>query len=198
MVEIGACIALSPFAAARRVMGIMIAATLLTGRLVALTPKRKERRHVFPIVCAFSVGLGILFAFTDFRDAVAEEDALLKSIAFIRAQPDGDRPIWFCGHWGIQYYAERAGLQTIFPGESEPDEGDWIIYPDVALRPYSQLIYLEPEWAQKRLVLEHFDSWPLRTNPEYYVGAPSIRRHDGPRLRITLFRVKKKFLAQPT
>jgi 4-amino-4-deoxy-L-arabinose transferase-like glycosyltransferase len=47
----------------------------------------------------------------------------------------GDRPgsRWFVGHWGYQYYMERAGFQAVVPpqyerwyGKSELEKGDWV------------------------------------------------------------------------
>jgi len=197
-VELAGFFLLSPFAAVRRVMGITIAATLLVGRLVSLTATDETRRRLVNVTCLFGAGIGLFVAFTDYRDAIQERDAVTNCLTLIRQQPGGDRPIWFCGHWGFHYYAELEGLNAIYPNESQPAEGDWIIYPDTQLRPYGQLIILEQAWVDKNFVVEQHEAWPLRTIPEFYDGSPPIRHHHGPRLKVTIFRVKKKFLAQPT
>jgi hypothetical protein len=197
IIELGSYFVLSPFAAVRRVLGIYVIATLLAGRLMHLTCRAAERRRLLNPIVGFGIALGLLFAWTDYRDAAVEKRALLDSVAWIRGQPDANRPVWFCGHWGFHYYAEHVGLKPIFPGESMIGEGDWIIYPDTLLRPYGQLVLLEPEWAEKMIVIEWFDSWPLRTNPEFYDSYQPIRHHEGHRLRVTIFRAKKKFPAQP-
>ncbi|MCE9529920.1 MAG: glycosyltransferase family 39 protein [Planctomycetes bacterium] len=209
-VELFATFALSPFTAARRVMGIVIVSTLLIGRLLNRTvtisePEASARDGAsladasgsVEKVAYFTVLLGCLFAWTDYRDAQVEKNAAVDSVAWIRAQPVGNHRIWFTGHWGFQYYATLQGAFPIFPGESAPDEGDWIIYPDTTLRPYAQLIVLEPEWAERQITFEWSDPWPFRTNPEFYDGFQPIRHHEGHRIRVTIFRVKKKFLAQP-
>jgi hypothetical protein len=196
-IELVGYFALSPFAAVRRVLGIYVVATLVAGRLLHLTCRAANRKQLLNAIVGFGVAVGLLFAWTDYRDAIVEKRALLDSVSWIRAQPNGNRPVWFCGHWGFHYYAEQAGLKPIFPGESMIGDGDWIIYPDTLLRPYGQLVLLEPDWAEKIVVIEWYDSWPLRTNPEFYDGYQPIRHHEGYRLRVTIFRAKKKFLAQP-
>jgi F0F1-type ATP synthase membrane subunit c/vacuolar-type H+-ATPase subunit K len=196
-IELGAYFILSPFAAARRMMGIVLTGTLLTGRLLSLTSQSAERRQLVNLAAGFGMALGGLVAWTDYRDAVVERKAVADSIEWIARQPDRRGRVWFTGHWGLHYYAENAGLHPIHPDESVLEAGDWIIYPDTLLRPYGQLVLLEPEWAEKLIVIEWYEAWPLRTNPDYYDGFQPIRHHEGYRMRVTIFRVKKKFLAQP-
>lgn len=196
-IELAGYFALSPFAAARRVLGVYVAAAMLVGRLLTLTARSPERRRLGVRACVLSVALGVLFAATDFWDAVAEKETLATCVDWISPPPAGPAAIWFCGHWGLQYYAERAGLKAVHPGESVLNEGDWLIYPESLVRPYSQLIVLECEWAEKVATVEWRDDWPLRTNPEFYDSYQPIRRHEGHRLRVHIFRVKKKFRAQP-
>ena len=104
---------------------------------------------------------------------------------------EGDRPIWFAGHWGFQYYGSQHGLREIYPatydadwnllpGSSVLEEGDWIIYPDMEVRPYGQPIVLDPEAVEGLIVIEWHDSWPLRTIPEFYLGYQPLRHHDRP------------------
>jgi hypothetical protein len=194
VLELLAYYVLTPFAAARRVMGMVVVATLMLGRIFTTNrdPQRGKWMHRY---CALGVGIGLVYAWTDYRDAVAEHDALLESIKLVHEQ-SGDRPrIWFAGHWGFQYYGEREGLQTIYPRESIIEEGDWIIVPDSPPRPYSQTVQLQMPFAAKRGVVEIHDDWPLNTNPIYYDGYMPIRRHDGYRLRVAVYRANERFRA---
>jgi hypothetical protein len=196
-VELAGCFALSPFAAARRVLGLEAVAALLLARLASATCRSPERRRLVRGYCVFGVLLGGVFAWTDYRDAVVEKKAVSTCADWVRQQPGGTTTVWFCGHWGFQYYGEELSLRAVYPGESVLHEGDWLLYPDDRLRPYMQLVRLEPEWAEKMAVFEFFEAWPLRTNPEFYDGYQPVRRHEGPRLRVTVFRVRRTFRAQP-
>ena len=196
LIELLAFYALSPFAATRRVMGIMVATTVLLGRLLATIRDPNTIRLVHRL-CACGVGIGLIYAWTDYRDAVAERDALKACVNHIRAESPANARVWFTGHWGFQYYGEREGLRAIYPCESMIEAGDWIIIPDTPPRPYAQPLRLEMPFAQKQYVVEIFDAWPLSTNPIYYDGYMPIRRHDGGRLRIAVFRANQRFLAWP-
>jgi hypothetical protein len=196
VIELVACFALSPFIAVRRVLGIYIASTLVAGRLLAANAHEGMRWRLAMWSVCFGIALGVVTALTDCRDAAVEKRAMQESITWIREQPGGEGPIWFCGHWGFHYYGEQAGLRAVCPGESLLQPGDWIIYPDTALRPYGQLVALDPHRAEETLVIEWFDSWPLRTNPDFYDGYQPIRHHESHRLRVSIFRVKKEFVAQ--
>lgn len=197
LIELVAYFPLSPFAAARRAMGIIVVSTMLTGRLLNLTDRRQVHQNLVSAIALFGVGLGVLFAWTDYRDALVEKRGLQESVAWIRQQSGGERRIWFTGHWGFHYYGREAGLRAVDPGTSTLDEGDWLIYPDTRLRPYGQLIDHDWDSLEKLVVIEWHDRWPLRTIPDFYGGAQSIRHHEEHRLRVTIYRVKKQFQAQP-
>ncbi len=197
LIEVVACLVISPFSAVRRVMGIVVVGTLLAGRLLSLTGRSPDRKRLITRLAGFSVGLGVLFAGTDFRDGLIEKRAVRDSLAWIRQQPGGDRPIWFTGHWGLQYYTDRAGMRAVYPIESTLEEGDWLIYPDTTLRVYGQIVNLQPEWAETVLTVAWQDRWPVRTIPDFYCGNQPLHHHEGPMLRLTIYRVKKPFLAQP-
>ncbi len=197
-IELLAYFALSPFAAVRRVLGIFIAATLIGGRLLSVTGRSAAQHRLVNAFAALSAGMGILFAWTDYRSALIDMHAVRDSVAWIRHQPGGDGPIWFSGHWGLQYYGVQQGLHEIYPETSIFKPGDWIIYPDSPERADAhQLLVLNSEQAEPMVFMEWCDGWPWRTIPEYYLGYQPIRRHEGSRLHLTIFLVKKKFQAAP-
>lgn len=194
VIEVVACLVLSPFPAVRRVMGIVVVGTLLAGRLLALTGRSPERKRLIIQLSGFSIALGLLFAGADFRDGWTEKRAVRDALAYIRQQPGGDRRIWFTGHWGFQYYAGRAGLQAVYPGESIFEKDDWLIYPDPAMRQDGQqLLDFKPDWAEPVLTMEWSDGWTVRTIPDFYLGTQPIHHYEGPLLRLTIYRVKKRF-----
>lgn len=197
-IELAATFALSPFVAARRVMGIIVVCTLLGGRLLSRTGRSRERQRLVNLIALYGLLLSVIFLITDYVDAFAEKHAMQDSLAWIRSQPEADRPVWFTGHWGFHYYGREAGLHPIIPNESDLQEGDWIIYPDTLLRPYGQIIKLGPPWAERQVRIDWYECWPLRTVPDFYDGYQPIRHHEGQRMRINIFRVKKAFRAEPT
>lgn len=194
VVELLAYYALTPFAAARRLVAIIVVSTLIIGRLLASGSNVAEYQRGFARYVAFGVSLGIVYAWTDYRDARAQRDALFTSIGFIEEQAGARPRIWFAGHWGFQYYGERAGLETIYPAMSVIEEGDWLIVPD-GTRPHSQTVRLAMPFAERRGTIEIGDDWPLNTIPLYYDGYMPIRRHDGPRIRIAIYRANQRFVA---
>jgi hypothetical protein len=194
VIEVLAYFALTPFAAARRVMGILVVAAIIIGRI--LSARRDSLRAKWIARHAtLGVAIGVLYASTDYRDALAERAALFESVRLVHEQAGAKPRIWFTGHWGFQYYGEQQGLHAINPGESLLEAGDWIIVPDQSARPYAQTIRLEAPYVEKRGVVEIHEVWPLSTNSIYYDGYMPIRRHDGPRLRIAVYRVSQRFRA---
>jgi hypothetical protein len=196
MVEFLAYYVLTPFAAARRAMGIVVVASMMIGRILS-TNRDPERGKWVHRYCALGVAIGFVYAWTDYRDAVAEHNALFESIKLVHEQSGGRPRIWFAGHWGFQYYGEREGLQTVYPDESIIEAGDWIIVPDSPPRPYAQKFQLRTPFAEKRGVVEIHEGWPLNTNPIYYDGYMPIRRHDGFRLRVAIYRANERFRVLP-
>src|SRR5207253_3104362 len=119
--EAAGAVALTPFPAVRRVLGVLVVATLLVGRLASHTYRRP--RLVYGLT-AGGVGLGLLFYAGDLRDAVAQKQAVAAAV------PPAGSTVWFIGHWSFQYYAERAGMRPVVPDESRLRAGDWLIGPD--------------------------------------------------------------------
>jgi hypothetical protein len=196
-IELAAYLVMPPFAAARRVMGIFVVSMLIAGNLLSVTDVSDVKRRAVNVIAALSVGVGILFAATDWIDARAEQQAVNDCVDWIRRQPDGDRRIWFTGHWGFGFYGTQRGLLEVCPWESTLEEGDWLIYPNTNPRPSGQTIVLEPDRIERAIVLEWLDDWPWQTIPEFYLSYQPIAHHEGWRVRVSIYRVKKKFLAEP-
>lgn len=196
LIELLAYFALTPFGAARRVMGTIVVATIILGRLLTPSEDSQRIRWVYRY-CVLSILIGLIYAWTDYRDAVDEREALVQSVKLVREQSGENPRIWFTGHWGFQYYGEQQGLKTIYPYESIIEEGDWLIIPESPPRPYAQTIALDAAYVERRGTIEIHDCWPLNTNSIYYDGYMPIRRHDGYRLRIAVFRANQRFHAWP-
>jgi hypothetical protein len=91
------------------------AALWLTRRSRDLAPGRARACLVGSTVAG--VALGLLIAHTDARFADLGRRAAAELIApEVRA---GHR-VWFAGHWGFQWYAERAGARPLVAGPQPP------------------------------------------------------------------------------
>jgi hypothetical protein len=185
---------LTPFAAVRRIMGIVVVGTLLAGRLAAGTGGCPERRSLVRWVAAGTVVLGLVFAGVDWVDAWASREAAEDVAALIRTQ-DAGATIWYVGHWGFQFYAERAGMKAVVPDRPSTPlrRGDWLVVPDYRWEKQDidfQRAFLEPvtQWSIR-------DELPLRTVRCFYgtVGAPLQHQH-GPRREVTIYRVTRDFV----
>jgi hypothetical protein len=40
-----------------------------------------------------------------------------------------DKTVWYTGHWGWAYYADRAGMKPFVPGHTQMGEGDFLLMP---------------------------------------------------------------------
>jgi hypothetical protein len=203
--ELASYFALTPFPAVRRVMGVVLAGTMLAGHLASRTCRTPAQRRLLLGVSVFSGLVGLGFAGLDAWEAWTEKRLVEQAATLARAE-EVDR-VWFVGHWGFQYYAERAGMQPVVtwysPGQRWylPDEGDIPLPPPSELRAGDWLVV--PDWrlTQQRLVIDETrteavywlsvsDPVPLRTIMCYYAGyVPLEHRSEPTRLEVQIFRV---------
>src|SRR5262249_20808760 len=121
LLELAAYFALTPFPAARRLIGPSVALAVLAARLVRLR-KMPPPRWVVPTAIAF----GIAVAAIDMLDAYPEKVLAERAAAAI---PERGRTVWYAGHWGFQFYSERAGMRPLVPGASRAEPGDYLVLP---------------------------------------------------------------------
>lgn len=191
VVELIAYFFLAPFPATRRVMGTGLVLALLAGRLAARTVSSSERRGLVTAVAAAGVLLGLLVFAVDYRDAAVQRQAIARAVRGI-----GDpapAAVWYVGHWGFQYYAERAGMRPAVPGRSQLRAGDWLIVPEPRIT--QQRVTLPPDRvAASGPPIELSDWLPLRTVSTYYGGRVPIEARRGPRLHVDVLRVTADFV----
>lgn len=178
--EVAGYFALSPFPATRRLLGVIVAATLLAGRLAALGRPRER------LVWAVTIG-GVVLAFgfqaVDVCDARAARAAAERAGRWVRDR-DAAAVIWYRGDWGFCYYAERAGLRPLAAGRT-PQPGDWIVIEqghgslDGVGRP-----------LERNGEIQVGGGPPLRTVPCYYDGRTALEHRDGPRCVAAIYRVE--------
>jgi hypothetical protein len=190
--EVAAYPALTPFPAVRRVLGILVVATLLTGRLAARTCRAPAERRWVQGVALGGIVLGLGVYGVDLRDGWAEREAAEAAARVVRQHQPGET-IWYVGHWGFQFYAEQAGMKPVVPGRSLLRAGDWLVLPD------ERIIRQEVDWDKDRLCpwgepLVVQDLLPLRTVSCYYGGAAPVEHHEGPRRTVQVYRVMGDFV----
>ncbi len=176
--EIVAYYVISPFPAARRMIGLLIPLTLLAFILAANV--RAARLLLAGQLCVCAV-----YLHTDYLEASAQRTVVDDAHAHIQSQ-GGHHTMWYVGHWGFAYYADKQNMQPIIPGISVIETGDWILQPE---RVHAQRV--RPDMSKLDYVgaMEVQDANPFQTMPYYYSGMTPISvKPDPVRLRLHLFR----------
>ena len=101
--------------------------------------------------------------------------------------------VWFTGHWGFQFEAERAGLRPLVAGASRVEPGDWLVTPSAVLSQRARV----PERARSaRARVEARSGFPYSTLPNAYGGAVAIRRQPQRQMEIVLWRIEQTARAE--
>jgi hypothetical protein len=189
LLEIAGYFALTPFAATRRIIGITLVATLIAARLLSFVA-RKDRSWRW-LAIAPGMALGIFYNALCTREAGMEPDAVRKAVAEIREQQPSAR-IWYVGHWGVQFEAQRCGLLAVVLGSSQLERGDWLIWPDPGRVAQQEM---KPSTALGGPVreLDSAHPLPLRLIPAYYGGHLAVERWPHPQLTLQIYRVRESF-----
>src|SRR5262249_11497979 len=119
---------MTPFPAARRVLGILIITSLLLARLAARTCRGPAARSALWLAAGAGLALGMLYAAIDLADSGLEPEAIREAAAYIRERDPRGR-VWYIGHWGTQYEASRHGFVPLTAGRLRLRPGDWVIEP---------------------------------------------------------------------
>ena len=194
LLECSSTALLSPFPAGRRVIGVATSA----GFLAMFLTVRFSRYGSIPVVPRWPkwvlIASGLLLFAVDAWDARAEKEAIAQVNRFIQVV-QGER-VWFNGHWGFQYYADRAGMVPVIPNRSVLMRGDWLVFPEIPddvgfYRPYHGGAKFRIDPANCRYVAEFIvdDAISATTIPSLYGGTAPIRGRDHPRLKVVVYRI---------
>jgi len=197
---------MTPFPAARRVLGVGLVAALLVGRLAARRGSLLWRRGLLPGLIAGNVLLALGYQALDWYGARLQQQAVERATRYIAEHGDGR--VWYTGHWGFQFYAERAGMEPVVPPYFIPREsrirfpevtqfvpGDWLVVPDAQFI-IQQLIRLPEQNLELCDELILTSPIPLRTIPNFYAGRTPVEHFEGPALVVRLYRVRAGFTAE--
>jgi hypothetical protein len=178
--------AMTPFPAARRVMGILVVTTFVLAHFASRTRFAASRWPLW-IASLVSAALGLFLAGIDTVDSRLEPAAVREAVAFIRKR-EPDAHIWFTGHWGTQYEAERLGLRPIIPGHSVLRDGDWFI--DGPTWIAKQEIQNTDALGPPEHVVRLDRAFRLRTLPSYYGGDQPIEWWPSPMQETRIYRLR--------
>lgn len=198
-VEIAAALVLTPFPAARRVIGVTLVAGLLAARAASRIRLARPERPMPQWVLALGFAAGIAVAAIDTLDAFPEKVCAERSADFTRKRPDGGT-VWYVGHWGFQHYCQREGMRPLIAGETVARAGDFVVIPgypdrDGFYRPYAGFAVREPIWVGDEVAVVEWDDWlSAQTVPNFYGGIEPVSGRDHPRLRVRVYRLRADWI----
>ncbi len=185
--EIAVFFLAAPFPAVRRVLGIVVPATLIAARGAARVVRSPGGLSPLREVAAVGVVLGMLYFAADLSDARAQRQGVERAGEVVHAA-SADATVWFVGHWGFQYYAERSGMRPVIPDVSRLRRGDWLVVPHPV---HQQEIRLVTGDVVEHAVLRLDGFPPLRAGYGYYGGSVPLEHLDGPRLEVRVYRIER-------
>ena len=199
LIELAGCFILTPFPAARRVIGLVVIGGLLAARAVSRFGRLHSERRPGGWVIAFGIATGVAVAAIDWLDAFPEKAAAERAATLTAERPPAST-VWFAGHWGFQYYCERAGMRPLVPGRSVLAPGDYLvlpIYPDShgLHRPHIGNVPIRPPAGVAEEVSQIVLDDPLSRKRcrTLWRGRPVVGR-DHPRLRVAVYRMRSAWL----
>jgi hypothetical protein len=200
LLELLGYFALTPFPAARRVIGVVVVGGLLAARALSRTERIHPERRPPSWLLGLGVAAGVAVAALDTLDARPEKVCAERAAAIAAVRPSGSTT-WFAGHWGFQFYCTRAGMKQLVPGQSVLVPGDVLVLPlppdeHRFYRPHIGSIPIRvPAWAVEPNPEDVLwdDVIAAQTIPNLYGGTDPVARRDHPRLRVRVYRIKEKW-----
>jgi hypothetical protein len=195
-IEVAMAFGLTPFAAARRVIGVTLVMGLIAARAASRIARCSPERRPTKWVLALGIGAGVAVAAIDTLDAFPEKVCAERAAEMTRERPP-DTTVWYCGHWGFQHYCEAAGMKPLIAGETVARAGDYLVLPAPPPapgfhRPYAGFTVRHPPTTSAAHVgvVEWDDFLSAKTVPNFYGGIDPVTGRDYPRLRVVVYRLR--------
>ena len=199
-VEVAGYFLLTPFPAARRVLSLVVIGSIVAARLASRTGRVDPRRRPPAWVVGWGVAAGLVLYAIDTWDALPEKVLAERAASVI---PPGPHRVWYNGHWGFQYYCDRAGMHPVNPSPTvwpapptRLSRGDYLVFPLIPddfgfYRPYhgGAKFVPDPRFVEPVAEFEWEDSLPAQTIPTLYGGEVPVNGRSHPRLRVVVYRV---------
>ena len=190
LVEVAAYFVISPFGAMRRLLSVVFVMTLIVGRAASRSAMAGAGPRAVRLISVASVVIGLGFFALDTREAWVVKDGAEQTAAMIR-EDAGHARIWYTGHWGFAYYADRTGMKPLVPDHSLIRKGDWVVIPYQIER---QKIAVSDPPLEAAGLLAFDDRIKLKTMRCYYGGVVPVRHRPEPRLVVWMFRARSDFV----
>jgi hypothetical protein len=194
LIELLGCYAIWTFLASRRVIGVATVLLLACGRAATARLSPGADRRLLGWIVAWGIGVGLLFFAADLSDALARRDAVRRAaeqLAMLGVDREREK-VWYLGHWGFQFYAERLGMEPVVPGSSSLEAGDWLVNPDGVSRQY---VWIPAGKVTRVALVESRSPWPWSSIPSLYAGPIPLRSQPEAQVVVRVYRVKHSFLA---
>jgi hypothetical protein len=182
--EVAGYFILSPFPAVRRVLAVTVVSALLAGRLLSGDCATGTWRTYGIVTAGTLLGLG--YYLVDMRDAMAQRSAAERCAACLHVESGGKG--WYVGHWGFQYYAERAGLRAVIPNVTRLHRDDWLFVPSAEIA--QQKLSLSSDAFQTSAAFWIEASIPYSATSCYYGSRTPLQPLHGPRVWVTAYRIR--------
>jgi hypothetical protein len=130
----------------------LVASAPAAAILVAREMSRRSARHAWAVLVATTLaGAGLGAAILRADEAHGETGRRAVAEAIVPNVSSGRR-VWFVGHWGFQWYAERAGARPVTVTPPYPQPGD-IVVVGLGTAPDAEvLMMLRDQYRSKKLV----------------------------------------------
>jgi len=149
---------------ARSFLPMVPAIAILVVRNLTRPEAQRKKQPAYYLPVAASMVFSVLIATADYATAGSEHAAAQYLSAHY---PPSSMRVWFQGHWGLQYYLQKAGAQPVDFSRSVLSPGDILILPSNN----SNIIIPEPQDANLVMTPEFTaDSWLSTVNDTTGVG----------------------------
>jgi Dolichyl-phosphate-mannose-protein mannosyltransferase len=183
-IELVGYLMISPFPAVRRILGLLMATTILFARRTSFSRLSRQQLSLMNALTAAGVVLGLAYYAIDRRDALAEQDAFRQACTVIRER-DPAAGIRVCGDWGIRYYFEKEGLRWSRNVGGDVEPGEWFIYDNRCAPPIDPEVAEQLELVGQVLV----SGWPrVSTQKTFYMKNAPLIQSDEPLLELFVYR----------
>jgi hypothetical protein len=193
--EVIAYLAISPFAASRRAMGIVLVMALLASRLASLRTTTGRSLRVVRAIIACGMILGLTVYGLDRTEAMAQRKTVDQLALQLQPVRQPGEKVWFLGHGGFSYYAQRLGFESIVPDHSQLHRGDWLIEPKAGMPVQHVAI---PSSAVEYTTAAVVDDPVQLSSLPFYAGLVPVTHRIGPRVAAVVYRVREDFILETT
>ena len=100
--------------------------------------------------------------------------------------------VWFVGHWGFKFYAERLGMKPVAPGRSTLEAGDWLVVPEGLSRQHP---WIPLSRLTEVAFVESRSRSPWSSVISFYAGPIPLRRQPEAQIVARVDRVERGFQA---